>query len=103
MARDFGPKMKRVIEVGMEGVNGGAASWTILGLVCLPSFIAALLTNWTWWAVWTLWVTPFTIYLYLSFPVFSAWAVFCYYYCNSHAWIPWWYQGCESTCGAVDQ
>jgi len=64
---------KRFLEAGLPGLSGGAGSWVIVAVCCIPYIIVTLTTNWSWATrQWVLFV-PLYWYFFLSWPVIFGW------------------------------
>ena len=64
---------KQMILAGLPGIQGGAASWVVMGFAALPYLLSTVFTNWSWaFRQWIL-VIPLYIYISVSFPVLLGW------------------------------
>lgn len=65
--------VKSFLQAGLPGLGGGAGSWVVLCLCCVPFLLVTLLTNASWaLRQWFLFV-PLYAYVSISWPVFFAW------------------------------
>lgn len=69
----FAESVKRVVIAGLPGMRGGAASWVVFSLLCVPFILASVLTKWSWATRQWLLVIPIYSYLFLSLPVILGW------------------------------
>ena len=64
---------RRFFEAGLPGLSGGAGSWVVIGVCCIPYILVTLLTNWSWATRQWILFWPMYWYLFVSWPVIFGW------------------------------